>query len=453
MQLHSQSHGSPVALFGAAALSIIISILVLIPGCGGGGGSGDAGSTGGALSFRVRWDPDTASRAVGGAAAFDDVPPSVRSVRIDYVSGPEADFDLSCCVRVARGQRSLLLTGIPKGEGSVQLTGYATAEVPVPARISADNPPVCTVQLRDENGDAGAEVGSACQAGLFETPSFEGDVVDVVFTPGVVDEHDVDMMAVPFLFNRDPDAGDSHPSTESIHATLAHAGKDTNYDCEDIEVDFENGDALDFTSTIEHCSDRAGEGPPRCSTGDNLDVRGCIIEAHHPPGDATINIKGKTTLDDPVDFSYSFRIQETTVRCRLVWRLADAVDVGSLQWVTDYSNAPGQILGSGDIPNNGTLQCASLVDEALASFCDDDGAGDCVGSMDEETLAIALAATPGFAGPVDLIECTMLATMDPIAGDFVITIVEATDPTATAIVPPPGVEIRVDSCVPVTGAQ
>ena len=123
-----------------------------------------------------------------------------------------------------------------------------------------------------------------------------------------------------------------------------------------------------------------------------------------------------------------------TFPCTLIFRLADDVSVGALQWDTDYSNAPGFLQGSG-----GSVDCDNLAPDSFAEFNDVDA---------EENLDTGIISSDGFSGPVNVSQCIFRATTTPLKSDFPITVTSATDPDLNEIDPLPSVVIESIDCNP-----
>ena len=82
-------------------------------------------------------------------------------------------------------------------------------------------------------------------------------------------------------------------------------------------------------------------------------------------------------------------------RARRDARTTDAVTLGSLQWNVDYTNAPGEFLGSG-----AGVQCVNQVPTAFGTSQDKEA---------ERKVVTALISLGGFTGPRLLPRCTFLA--------------------------------------------
>lgn len=109
--------------------------------------------------------------------------------------------------------------------------------------------------------------------------------------------------------------------------------------------------------------------------------------------------------------------------------LADAVTAGALQFEVDYSAAGGQFQGSG-----AAVSCTSPLSAggAFVSFNDVDAS---------TQLNFAAVAIAGFTGPTTVANCTFDAPAAPVAGNFAITVVDASAPDLSPIVPLPAVTV------------
>lgn len=143
-----------------------------------------------------------------------------------------------------------------------------------------------------------------------------------------------------------------------------------------------------------------------------------------------------TTTTSTTSTSTSTTLPE--YECRFITRLDSAVSVSSIQWKTDYKNAPGAFAGSG-----GDVVCTSLVTSALAAFNDEDLA---------KVLDSGLIRLDPFVGPTELTQCEFTAYAQPKPEDFVITNVEAAGADLVQILPPPTLSIDPIVCrgIPVT---
>jgi len=119
--------------------------------------------------------------------------------------------------------------------------------------------------------------------------------------------------------------------------------------------------------------------------------------------------------------------------CVIDFELADAVTLGSLGYSVDYSDADGEFEGSGS-----AVTCLNLVTGAFATVNDDDGARE---------ITTALIHLGGFSGPLPVSSCTFLpGAVDPVAGDFVVTVNDASDPSLSPVVPLPTVQVASIDC-------
>ena len=107
--------------------------------------------------------------------------------------------------------------------------------------------------------------------------------------------------------------------------------------------------------------------------------------------------------------------------CVVTWAVTNAVSIGALQYDTDYSGAPGGFNGAAD-----TVECDDLTG-SLASFNDNETT---------QVLSAGLISIAGFNGARDIVTCNFTVdtgSPDPVAGDFPITVVDATDPQLNPI--------------------
>jgi hypothetical protein len=114
----------------------------------------------------------------------------------------------------------------------------------------------------------------------------------------------------------------------------------------------------------------------------------------------------------------------------------DANTYGALQWVADYSGAGGDFVGMADM-----VACTSPLSAggAFVTFNDEDA------TMNLNFAAVALA---GFAGPTVVANCEFASAAEPAPGDFVITVVDASDPSLNPIDPLPGVSVSGVTALP-----
>ena len=110
--------------------------------------------------------------------------------------------------------------------------------------------------------------------------------------------------------------------------------------------------------------------------------------------------------------------------------LDDAVLAGALQYVADYSAAPGGFVGSG-----ASVECTGT-------------AGDFVTFNDAEAtseLNAAYVSLSGFMGPTLVAQCNFqqVGPTAPVPGDFIVTVTDASDPGLNPIVPTPVVSVAI----------
>jgi len=107
--------------------------------------------------------------------------------------------------------------------------------------------------------------------------------------------------------------------------------------------------------------------------------------------------------------------------------LTDAVTAGALQFEVDYSGAGGNFTGAG-----ATVECTSPLSAggAFVSFNDVEAS---------TQLNFAAVAIAGFSGPTTVANCEFDNNAAP--GDFVITVVDASAPDLSPIVPLPTVTV------------
>jgi hypothetical protein len=118
--------------------------------------------------------------------------------------------------------------------------------------------------------------------------------------------------------------------------------------------------------------------------------------------------------------------------------VTNAVTLGALQFDVNYTSAQGEFEGSAD-----QVVCVDLTG-SLASFNDDDAA---------RTLSAGLISIAGFSGPRDVVRCNFNTPngdiTDPVAGDYAITVIDATDPQLNPVTANVGVSTIV--CTQVGG--
>lgn len=188
--------------------------------------------------------------------------------------------------------------------------------------------------------------------------------------------------------------------------------------CEDCD----NGKDDDGNGLID-CEDPNCENAPECGATTTTTSTSTSVTVSSTSTTVSTTTSTSVTTSTTLNFPFT---------CRLVFNMPDDVTASSLQYDTDYSNAPGFILGQG-----GNVECAGLVTDSLNAFNDID---------DEELLDSGIVNLDGFTGPIDVAECTFKASTIPVKDDFVITVTEASKPDLTLIAPLPDVIIRTIDC-------
>ena len=195
----------------------------------------------------------------------------------------------------------------------------------------------------------------------------------------------------------------------------------TNPDPTSCEI-CDNGTDDDGNGLVD-CDDPNCENSPDCVDSTTTSTTSTSITVTSSTSSTSSTTTTSSTTSTTIAFPFT---------CRIVFRVPDDVTLGSLQWDTDYSDAPGFFLGNG-----GNVECASLIENSLAAFNDVDG---------EEILDSGLISLDGFSGPVNVSECTFKAQTIPVKDDFAITVTEASKPDLTPIVPLPDVIIGQIDC-------
>jgi len=126
----------------------------------------------------------------------------------------------------------------------------------------------------------------------------------------------------------------------------------------------------------------------------------------------TTEIGPTTTTTDPGTGEGIYNIVYTIATS------STAEPVGALQWLTDYSNAPGIFQ---DVAGN--VDCTSPISGLFAPN-DNDAA---------EALTLGVISFTGFSVPTTVATCIFDATSTPVPGDFPITIQDATDVNGSPI--------------------
>jgi hypothetical protein len=197
--------------------------------------------------------------------------------------------------------------------------------------------------------------------------------------------------------------------------------------CEDCDNGIDDDD-----DGLEDCEDPNCRNAPECSPTTTTSTTSTTntIETTTTTNTTSTTVTTSTTLPGE-EFN-----------CTILFRLADDVTPGSLQFETDYANAPGEFLGLG-----GQVECSDLVDDSIASFNDCDTSACTFFPAKEDVLIAGIVVVDGFTGPTNLAQCTFRASgTAPEASDFVITVTEASEPDLDLISPLPDVIITEIDC-------
>lgn len=178
--------------------------------------------------------------------------------------------------------------------------------------------------------------------------------------------------------------------------------------------------------------------PPLCITQDPL-TQPCEIcgNTRDDDGDSLVDCEDPhcSYLPEclyPTTTTLSCETSMPDRRCTVRFRLADDVTAGSLQWTTDYNDAPGAFTGEGE-----DVECISLFEDSIALFEDDDSG---------KSLDSGLISLGGIVGPVEVSACTFLADAAPSPEQFSITVLEASTPDLRSILPLPEVTVGGIDC-------
>jgi hypothetical protein len=125
----------------------------------------------------------------------------------------------------------------------------------------------------------------------------------------------------------------------------------------------------------------------------------------------TVSSTTTTTLDQTFDYT-----------CTLTFRVTTSELLGSLKYEVDYGTANGGFLGSAL-----AVQCTNLVAGVSKSFFDDEA---------NRKLRESVITVNGFQGPLSVATCSY-ETDDAglAAGDFVLTVRDATTPDFQIVTP------------------
>lgn len=192
------------------------------------------------------------------------------------------------------------------------------------------------------------------------------------------------------------------------------------------------------SSGVSQCSNGVPDTGEQCDDGNSLNTDACTNACRTARcGDGFVwagfeECDDGNTVDGDSCTNTCQPEGTPSLHCTMVFTLPDDATLGSLQWNTDYSDAPGFIPGAGN-----DIECAGLVVGVLSAFFDEDA---------DRAFNSGLASVNGFDGPTDLAECAFEASAAPDAGDFTIRVDVADDQFGFAVVPQPQVEIASITC-------
>jgi hypothetical protein len=206
----------------------------------------------------------------------------------------------------------------------------------------------------------------------------------------------------------------------------------------------------DDPESCEDCDnniDDDDDGLVDCNDPNCRNAPECAITTTTSTTSTTNTIETTTTTNTTsTTVTTSTTLPGEAFNCRILFRLADDVTPGSLQFEADYANAPGGFLGVG-----GAVECDDLIDDSIASFNDCDTSACTFFPAKEDVLIAGIVVVDGFTGPINLAECTFRAEgTAPVAEDFAITVTEASEPDLDLISPLPDVVITEIDCDAVT---
>jgi hypothetical protein len=268
-----------------------VAYVLTLWGCGGGGGSGGAGS----LDVHPVWPQP------GGGESSAQLPAAVQTVRVTFQSAS----GFQCCLAAnpttvpidpASGLRLLVLDQLPPGPATFTLTAFATDFAPAPdgvTELCPTSPP---------------GVGEACDAIRPASPAFQSPPQPVTVVAGTRTQAvDVNLVALPFVFDLQPAPNDSAASPVPLAFTVADAV--TGIDGNSIEATFRSLSKR-VPVTLSPCDDKT-DNP--CSEQGQLQVMGfraVSTPVTLPPGKVALSITGSNLASPPqqLDFTYDFTI-------------------------------------------------------------------------------------------------------------------------------------------------
>ena len=407
---------------GVFRVFLLLAAMPLFVGCGGGGG-GFADTIpdpngGTSLTTRILWQQRGGGRGAGG---FETILPSaVQAIRIALTT----QTGTPCCVAIDPRDpvfdrpdvSGLVLDGLSAGDAILEVSGYLGSAVP--ALMIDRQCPVIP-----------AEVGQACTVGLNETPSFEGEPLQVRLVAGSRSLTQMEIPALPIVLARVPDDGAVLRTPGEIAFVVADAA--TGIDPASIEITAKRGagEAAPLNPTdVVACDDQDGASDA-CSDGRELEVFGFRVlasleGADQAPVELRVAARNNDTPAAELEFDYELDARPSAVD--VTFGLDSGATVGALRFDVDYAGAGGNFAGTGL-----NVECEDLNDSSLIGFEDLDVA---------KELVVRIVFGEGLSGPADLVRCRFVDfDSQPDRADFSVSVVEAGDDMGEPIVPFPPV--------------
>ncbi|HXC50561.1 MAG TPA: hypothetical protein VN634_06755 [Candidatus Limnocylindrales bacterium] len=188
---------------------------------------------------------------------------------------------------------------------------------------------------------------------------------------------------------------------------------DDPYFCENCSDGKDNDD-----DRLVDCSDPNCDHSYECAA--STTTTSTTFETTLPSTTSTSSTTSTTSSTLPGDTTTTTTVTTTTIagsqNVIVVFHVDSATGVlGSMQLRTDYTNAPGEFVGSG-----AAVECTNKVDGALFAPNDFD---------DTHDLRLGIVALTGFSAPKDIVECLFHNTPpdSAVASDFSVVVEDATD--------------------------
>lgn len=119
--------------------------------------------------------------------------------------------------------------------------------------------------------------------------------------------------------------------------------------------------------------------------------------------------------------------------CELTLQVSSTATISSLDWRLDYQSAPGEFVGSA-----GKVACKNLRPGSMTSFNDIES---------QRSIRGGIVNLAGFETPADIARCRFLPISDePLAADFTMSVIQATDPEGVPLDPLPKMKISQIAC-------